>query len=166
MHGPNGFLRQFKGSTAANTARPDVRVEYEPGVPGLVLYLSNVGGSTACTVTVADNAYGAAGSTVVIGPSATVALKRPLGTSFGWYDLSIRSSSDSQFLRRIAGHVETGGASRTDPQIGTNRSQQAALSAKAAYVQKGSGFALAYAAPVGKLDAKNWIGVYGPGTSA
>lgn len=165
VHGPNGFLRQFKGSTAAKTARPEVRVEYEPGVPGLVLYLSNVGGSTACTVTVADNAYGAAGSTVVIGPSATVALKRTLGTSFGWYDLSIRSSSDSQFLRRIAGHVEAGGASRTDPQIGTNRSQQAALSAKAGYVQKGSGFALAYTAPAGKLDAKNWIGVYGPGTS-
>jgi phospholipase C len=116
-------------------------------------------------LSVTDNAYGAAASTVIVGAAATVALKRPLGTSFGWYDLSIRSTSDSLFLRRIAGHVETGAASRTDPQIGTNRLQQIALSAKASYVQKGMGFALAYAAPAGKLDARNWIGLYGPGAS-
>jgi len=165
VHGPNGFMRQFKGSTAAMAARPEVRVEADLALPGLVLYLSNMGGSSACTLTVTDNAYGAASSTVIIGPGATVALSRPLGTSFGWYDLSIRSSSDVQFLRRIAGHVETGAASRTDPQIGTNRTQQPALSAKLAYVQKGLSYALSYTAPAGKLDPKNWIGLFGPGTS-
>lgn len=165
VHGPNGFLRQFKGGTAATPARPEVRVEYDVVLSAVVLYLSNSGGSQSCTFSVSDNAYGAANSTVIVGPSATVALTRPLGASFGWYDLSIRSSSDSQFLRRAAGHVETGMAGRTDPLIGTNRNQRLALSATAGYVQQGIGFALAYAAPAGKLDDKNWIGIFGPGTS-
>ncbi|SHH57521.1 phosphocholine-specific phospholipase C [Massilia sp. CF038] len=165
IHGPNGFLRQFKGSTAAGTARPELRVAYDAALPGVVLYLSNMGGAASCTLTVSDNAYGAASSTVIVGPSATVALTRPLSASFGWYDFSIRSSSDGQFLRRIAGHVDTGAASRTDPMIGTNRTQQSALSARSGYVHRGMGFPLAYAAPAGKLDLKNWIGIYAAGSS-
>ena len=80
-----------------------------------------MGGKQACTFTVTDNAYGGAASTHTVGAGATAAASRPLGASFGWYDLSIRSSGDSQFLRRIAGHVETGVASRTDPVIGRTR---------------------------------------------
>jgi phospholipase C len=121
VHGPNGFLRQFKGGTAATKTRPEVRVEYDAATPGLVLYLSNVGGRQACTFTVTDNAYGGAASTHTVGAGATAAASRPLGASFGWYDLTIRSSGDSQFLRRVAGHVETGAASRTDPVIGRTR---------------------------------------------
>jgi len=165
VHGPNGFLSQFKGSTASMAARPEVRVVYDFVLPGIVLYLTNTSGSASCTLSVTDNAYGAAASTVIIGAGATATLTRPLANSFGWYDFSIRSSSDSLFLRRFAGHVESGAASRTDPQIGTNRTQQTALSAKSGYVQKGMGFRLDYAAPAGKLDAKNWIGLFGPGTS-
>jgi phospholipase C len=164
VHGPNGFLRQFRGSTALTGPRPEVRVEYDIGGPGVVLYLSNTG-TQACTLTVSDNGYGAASSSHSVGPAATIALNRPLGTSFGWYDLSIRSNSDSQFLRRVAGHVETGMAGRTDPLIGKNRNQQVALSASASQVQKGQVLGLAYAAPAGKLDAKNWVGIYAAGTS-
>lgn len=163
VHGPNGFLRQFKGSATA-AARPEVRVEYDLALPGVVLYLSNPG-AQACTFTVSDNGYGAAASTHTVGASATVSLTRPLGASYGWYDLSIACSSDTQYLRRVAGHVETGVAGRTDPLIGTNRHQRTGLSASAPYVQQGLGLALAYAAPAGKLDAKNWIGIFGPNTS-
>jgi phospholipase C len=165
VHGANGFLRQFKGTVAATSARPEVRLEYDAAIPGVVLYLSNAGGTQACTFTVSDNGYGAAGTTHAVAAGATVATSRALGASFGWYDLSVRSSSDSQFLRRLAGHVESGVASRTDPVIGTNRNQQVALTAAAGFVQQGLGFALAYAAPAGKLDARNWIGVFSPGNS-
>lgn len=165
VHGPNGFLRQFRGTTAAVAARPEVRVEVDALLPGVMLYLSNLSGTQACTLTVTDNAYGAASSTVIVGPAATVALTRPLAASFGWYDLTIRSSGDAHFLRRIAGHVETGTASRTDPVIGTNRHQQLALSVNAPYAQMGMPIGFNYVAPAGKVDAKNWIGIYGPGTS-
>jgi phospholipase C len=164
VHGPNGFLREFKGSTAATSAHPELRLEYDTVLPGVVLYLSNTG-TQACTFTISDNSYGAASSTHVVGPAATVALTRALGASFGWYDLSVRSSSDTQFVRRVAGHVDTGTAGRTDPRIGAARSQQAALSASATAVLRGQTLELTYVAPAGKLDAKNWIGIYAPGTS-
>lgn len=165
VHGPNGFLRQFKGSVALTAARPEVRVEYDAAVPGIRLYLSNVSGSAACTFTVADNAYGGAGSSHAVGAGATVVVSRPLGASFGWYDLSIRSSSDAQFERRVAGHVETGAASRTDPIIGSNRRQRASVTPSAAYVQAGQACAINYSMLTSAVDAKNWIGIYASGSS-
>ncbi len=38
-----------------------------------------------------------------------------LESSFGWYDLSITETSDPSFARRLAGHVETGKESVSDP---------------------------------------------------
>ena len=35
----------------------------------------------------------------------------------GWYDLSVTSDQDDAFLRRLAGHVETGRPSTSDPAI-------------------------------------------------
>ena len=35
-----------------------------------------------------------------------------------WYDASIVSAADPSFLRRLAGHVESGQPSTTDPAIG------------------------------------------------
>ena len=37
---------------------------------------------------------------------------------YGWYDLTIRVAGDTSFLQHIAGHVETGKDSATDPAIG------------------------------------------------
>jgi phospholipase C len=37
---------------------------------------------------------------------------------YGWYDLTIRAAADASFLQHLAGHVETGKDSATDPAIG------------------------------------------------
>jgi phospholipase C len=37
--------------------------------------------------------------------------------SSDWYDVSLVSDQDGTFLRRLAGHVETGRASTSDPAI-------------------------------------------------
>ena len=42
---------------------------------------------------------------------------RQLIASGHWYDLSTITSNDARYLRRFAGHVETGAASITDPAI-------------------------------------------------
>ncbi|HTO10714.1 MAG TPA: alkaline phosphatase family protein, partial [Candidatus Binatia bacterium] len=42
-----------------------------------------------------------------------------LGKSFGWYDLLIRVDTDPGFLRQLAGHVENGRDSASDPAIRT-----------------------------------------------
>jgi phospholipase C len=56
--------------------------------------------------------------------NATVHAGRPndlywnLGSAALWYDFIITSDSDSAFQRRIAGHVETGRHSVSDPGLG------------------------------------------------
>jgi phospholipase C len=37
--------------------------------------------------------------------------------SEGWYDVTITSSGDPRFLRRLAGHVENGSPSISDPTL-------------------------------------------------
>jgi phospholipase C len=41
-----------------------------------------------------------------------------LRTTGQWYDFIVTSDSDSGFYRRVAGHVETGRDSLTDPGMG------------------------------------------------
>ena len=38
--------------------------------------------------------------------------------SFGWYDLTLEVESDPTFRQRLAGHVETGQDSVSDPALG------------------------------------------------
>jgi phospholipase C len=42
-----------------------------------------------------------------------------LDRSYGWYDFRITTRSDPGFQHRLAGHLETGRDSMTDPAIGT-----------------------------------------------
>ena len=42
----------------------------------------------------------------------------PVPESFGWYDLVVTVDSDTSFRTRIAGHVETGRDSMSDPKLG------------------------------------------------
>jgi len=41
----------------------------------------------------------------------------PLARFFGWYDFVLNVESDSTFLQQLAGHIETGRDSVTDPAI-------------------------------------------------
>jgi phospholipase C len=41
-----------------------------------------------------------------------------LSSSYGWYDLTITVDSDPTFCQQIAGHVETGRDSVSDPLLG------------------------------------------------
>jgi phospholipase C len=42
-----------------------------------------------------------------------------LEASFGWYDLTIEVESDATFQQRLAGHLETGNDSVSDPAVGS-----------------------------------------------
>jgi phospholipase C len=127
--------------------------------------LSNAGGTVACTFTVTDNAYGATATRNTVAAGQSLTLDLPLGASFGWYDLNITCDTDAQWSRKIAGHVESGQASRTDPMIGVVRAAAAPLEGSPRYVTRGAQVTFTYAAPAGKLDAKNWIGIFADGAS-
>ena len=168
--GPNGFQREFAGvlalATATGGARPEAWLNANPLAMSVDVVLSNVEGLRAATFRLADNAYGRAATThtVAAGQQATVSV--PVGASHGWYDLSVTCDFDTQYLRRMAGRVENGQASRTDPVLGRTASgPRATLSASAGSVARGTPIGFSYSVPAAQVNSKNWIGIYRSGVT-
>jgi phospholipase C len=164
VRGVNGFLRQFKGTVAltAGAARPELQTSYNVPNDSIWLTLSNVGGQQACQFTITDNAYGASPATYSVPAGQTLAISCLLTDSFGWYDYTVSCNADAAWSRRVAGHLETGVASRVDPMIGTNKSKPV-FETITPHVAKGAPLTFNYNAPGGKLDPKNWVGLYATG---
>jgi phospholipase C len=127
VHGPNGFLRRFSGKAAGKhwfggfgggeAALPDVAEAYDVANGNLQLHLKN-SGTARCTFSV-KNAYAQHDVTQVKlrgGDDTQVYLD--LRGSHGWYDVTITVDTDPSFTRRLAGHVETGKSSMSDPALG------------------------------------------------
>jgi phospholipase C len=116
VHGPNGFLRAFKGSIAGqNKANLDIRTGCDQNGNSITLYVSNRG-SQAVTLQL-KNAYTGEHSTRDIEPGERHNTTFVLHDISGWYDFSVEVEQDPTFKYQIAGHVETGRESRTDPAI-------------------------------------------------
>ncbi|MFE2261558.1 phosphocholine-specific phospholipase C [Streptomyces griseosporeus] len=113
VHGPNGFVRAFKGRNKA--AGPEVTARHSGS--GLQLTFTNKGSGTA-RLTVADG-YTGTRRTVSVRPGATVLQSVDLAASRRWYDLTVTTEGDAAFLRRFAGHVENGAPGVSDPAIAT-----------------------------------------------
>jgi phospholipase C len=113
VHGPNGFLRAFRGRGRA--AGPEATAR--PSGDDIRLTFTNTGSGTArLKIT---NGYGGAPATVTVRPGATVRHTVDLTASRRWYDLTVTSDSDPAFLRRFAGHVENGRPGVSDPATAT-----------------------------------------------
>ena len=74
-----------------------------------------------------DDADSGKATTHLIQPHSTVTQYYELRESFGWYDFTVQVDSDASFERQLAGHLETGSDSMTDPAIGTGVSQASVL---------------------------------------
>jgi phospholipase C len=117
VYGPNGFLRAFKGSVSGeDKANLTVRSAYHADHPGITLDINNRGAAIN-SVRILD---GYTNETIAHSLEAgeTLTWHWPLRRSFGWYDLTIGVDSDPSFEQRLAGHVETGQDSMSDPAIG------------------------------------------------
>jgi phospholipase C len=110
VHGPHGYLRQFRGDLANKVV--EAKLSYIPGHETALLSLTNVG-TQPINITVTERYTGIRQEIVV--PSGKVQQHGyHLESSFGWYDLSI-TAGEKRYLRRFAGHVETGRQSTSDP---------------------------------------------------
>ncbi|MFI2209383.1 phosphocholine-specific phospholipase C [Streptomyces sp. NPDC020141] len=116
VHGPNGFLRVFRGP--GRTEGPEVTARHTGRGGGLRLTFTHQGPRTVRLVL--TDAYGGPRRAFRIEPGATVRHTVDLAHSGHWYDLSVVSDDDSAFLRRFAGHVETGGPGTSDPALRTD----------------------------------------------
>ena len=113
--GPNGYFRRFAGSAAADAgAKPEITPCYDVANGDVYVTIANAGAS-ALTVTATDVAYGGAPRTLTISAGQRVEAHWDLSCSSRWYDLQFAVAGNAGWVRRIAGHVETGKASITDP---------------------------------------------------
>ncbi|MET9506474.1 phosphocholine-specific phospholipase C [Streptomyces sp. NPDC006622] len=111
VHGPNGFLRVFKGP--GRTAGPEVVARHVGD--DVELTFTNRGSATV-ELEVAD---GYRDRTTTVRVRAGAVLKRTVDLRAGrrWYDLTVTSVADPSFQRRFAGHVENGRPGVSDPAI-------------------------------------------------
>jgi phospholipase C len=118
VYGPNGFVRYFNGSSGSNAATLDVRSSYgSPNDPSSIqLTITNVGANDA-DVSILD-AYTGTVSTRHLQHLGTFADGLSLDHFHGWYDLIVTIAQDPTFKIRLAGHVETGADSFSDPALG------------------------------------------------
>ncbi|MEV1019561.1 phosphocholine-specific phospholipase C [Streptomyces sp. NPDC050264] len=114
-HGPNGFLRAFKGNN--KVAEPEVTARHDGGTGNLKLTLKNP--TTADVHLTVTNAYGGQPQTYTVRAGATVAQTVDLRATKRWYDLKIVVEGNAGYLRRLVGHVENGQAGVSDPLIAT-----------------------------------------------
>jgi phospholipase C len=116
VHGPNGFLRAFRGAYAAGGLL--VRQTYDPATDRLLLALHN-DDERPRNVVLTPKAYSRAGPRRrTLAPGASLTEAWPIRASAHWYDIAISSPEEPGFLRRLAGHVETGAPSLSDPANG------------------------------------------------
>jgi phospholipase C len=113
VHGPNGFFRQAKGS-----AQPGPEVKARHDDEGVVRLTLTNAGSAPVRLTVTDGYGHNRAATYRIEPGDRVEHLARLDRSHGWYDLTVVSNQDSGFRRQLAGHVETGRPSTSDPAFG------------------------------------------------
>jgi len=116
VYGPNGFLRSFAGGIGGGSANIAISTIYDRQSGGIALVLQNRG-SSAVNVTVFD-AYSGQTQARLLQPQQSVTFASTLQASFGWYDFTVTVNSDPGFRRQVAGHVETGSPSLSDPAIG------------------------------------------------
>jgi phospholipase C len=116
LHGPNGFLRGFRGAAVKPGIEADAT--FDPKGGRLLITLRNNTGEPLI-LQVAPNAYlKAKPRRHELAPGAQSIDAWDLGASRNWYDFVVTCPAQSAFERRFAGHGEDGRPSVSDPLLG------------------------------------------------
>ena len=107
-YGPNGFLRRFAGNVGTDCGQVEAVSYLNPLTGGMAVALANPGAS-AVVFTVTNGYYANSLVTYSVPANSTNVVYLNTTTNNGWYDLTATASSDAQFVRRFAGHIETNG---------------------------------------------------------
>jgi phospholipase C len=116
VYGPNGYFRLFKGSVESwDNANLSIDTQCESD-NGLTLDIRNKSRETA-HLRIYD-AYSKRTLERAVGAQQNLVWHFSLEDSYGWYDLTVTVDADSSFKQQLAGHVETGSDSVSDPLLG------------------------------------------------
>ena len=117
--GPGSFYRRFSGDAAVagpSHVAPEVRAEHGFEGEGCLHLMFVNDGATSVKLTLAANAYTRSPARhYQLEPGATVEDRWSVQDTYGWYDLSVTCDASATFLRRLAGRVESGRPSVSDP---------------------------------------------------
>ncbi|WP_238912902.1 phosphocholine-specific phospholipase C [Achromobacter insolitus] len=114
--GPNGFHRHCTGRAGAPPL--EVTAAYQGPGASLQLTVRNPA-QQARSFQVQANAYGyPQASDTKLGPGESVSLSWDMTRSGGWYDVTVLDGGDPAYTRRLAGRIETGAPSTSDPAMG------------------------------------------------
>jgi phospholipase C len=116
VYGPNGFIREFRGSLTQDSKPnlPEFRLEYEP-LNGAIHLVAKNPHHLEATLHLRSNAYSAAAPQFIrLSPGITQRISRSVVASHNWYDFTVFGEG---FEQRFAGRMESGQPSYTDPAI-------------------------------------------------
>ncbi len=116
VHGPNGFTRRFTGGLRGKRAANLLTSATYHHEPGITLEIVNRG-KHRDKLRIYD-AYTKQTVTQTLEPGGIMIWHWSLDASFGWYDLTLSVESDALFAQQLAGHIETGKNSVSDPALG------------------------------------------------
>jgi phospholipase C len=117
VYGPNGFLRSFKGNIAPGAAVLDVVSKYGTHGLGSIAWAITNRANVQAEVSVLD-AYTGKSASKFLQSHQSFTDELQLDRFGGWYDLIVKVSGDASFKYQLAGHVETGKDSISDPALG------------------------------------------------
>ncbi|HVY30282.1 MAG TPA: phospholipase C, phosphocholine-specific [Polyangiaceae bacterium] len=116
VHGPNGFYRLFQGGLRGKRGANLLVTAFYDREPGITLEIVNR--SRHPEKLRIYEAYSKQRVSQVMEAGAVLVWHWSLEDSFGWYDLTVTADSDARFRTQLAGHVETGRDSVSDPALG------------------------------------------------
>lgn len=116
VYGPNGFFRAYKGAslTAASTNIQSA-LAYDAAQNSVTLTALNHG-TKLCDLQVLD-VYTGSTITKALKVGGTFSQFFSIGKFHGWYDFILSVTTDAGFQQQLAGHLETGQDSVTDPRM-------------------------------------------------
>src|SRR5690606_15132770 len=112
LYGPNGFYREFQGTAKDPQIKINVRSEFKrmtkTATGNIVINVNNQGNSEV-TIIVKDMSYkNGYIADKKIAANSSERIDVDLKNSSGWYDFTVTTPSDNNFLQRFAGRIETG----------------------------------------------------------
>ena len=117
MYGPNGFYRAFRGGVSGrHTGNLQVRAVYDEQGKDIELVISNRASQSA-RINV-FNRYTSRTVALELGAGDSESKSWSLNRTSGWYDLTITVDGDPRFHHQVAGHLEDGEDSISDPLMG------------------------------------------------
>ena len=117
VYGANGFFREYQGGLIAETsANLQTTLAYQIAQGGVILTAVNAG-TTACNLQILD-VYTSQTANATLAPGARFEQFFGLSKFHGWYDFVLSVAEDQAFRQQLAGHLETGEDSVSDPAIG------------------------------------------------